>query len=170
MLAMIWRPVEGPSNIRNIPCLRPAAAPPCHGWLTCTRPVHMLCACNLCTASISYMMCMSKCTIAHVNMCKRIFCTKCTKDAGSTKLHALLTECAGIARVRGHRAVAPTHQLKAQTLVCARLFCRANWRQRDPACGGPLVFIQRLNFDPSYTSWMFACFAKFVFNTQDHLW
>ena len=153
-----------------LPCLRPAGAPPCLG-------VHTSRAQVVCVQAVYrlhlYIMCKSRMQM-HMCMCKCIFCTKCWRWVGGARYsHALLTECAGIPRIRCHRAVAPTHRLKAQTLVCARLFCRtANWRQREPACGGPLVFIQRLHFalffQPSYTR-MFNFFAKFVFNTQDHL-
>ena len=126
-----------------------------------------------------YMVCKSR-----MQTCTCAACASASSSAqnavdageGAGYSHALLTECAGIARVRGHRAVAPSHREAAQTPVSARLFClRANWRQKDPAwqgtlgssysCGdpwgtlwgllgdpwGPLVFIQCYNVALSLT-------------------
>ena len=114
--------------------------------------MHKLCACKLCTPLHLYMVCKSR-----MQTCTCAACASASSSAqnavdageGARYSHALLTECAGIARVRGHRAVAPSHREAAQTPVFARLLClRANWRQKDPAwqgtlgssysCGGPL--------------------------------
>ena len=100
-----------------------------------------------------YMVCKSRmqtCTCAACASASSSAQNAIDAGAGARYSHALLTECAGIARVRGHRAVAPTHQLAAQTLVCARLFCRANGRQRHPAAGGPGTFPSRFWHAPIY--------------------